>query len=90
MEPLGKCNTVDYTLKRVIKNTLAFNYLLITRPFLSDHYQNLIILRYSYYAPINQIWSEYMERFSSYGADKLTMTFGHLTSMIGGNVTAAY
>ena len=31
-----------------------------------------------------------MECFSSYGADKLKMTFGHVTSLIGGNVTAAY
>ena len=31
-----------------------------------------------------------MERFSSYGADKLRQTFGHVTSLVGDNVTAAY
>ena len=31
-----------------------------------------------------------MECFSSYGADKLKVNFGHVTSMIGENVTAAY
>ena len=31
-----------------------------------------------------------MECFSSYGADKLKVTFGHVTSLIDGNGTAAY
>ena len=52
MEPLGKSNLVHYTLKRFIKNTLAFNYSLITRPFFkrslpkSNHFHIFILCIY--------------------------------------------